>query len=624
MKRAVIYAAAIAVLASGAATLAADADIRLNSLGFIPWQNKRASINTACSTFTLVKTSDNAVAYTGTVTGPAVHAGTGETIYLADFSLLCDEGTYYLDVKGVGRSPAFPIGYHIYDSVYYTAMRGMYLMRCGTTVSGTYRGNSFRHASCHTYDAYLDYYSNSHTVKESKKGWHDAGDYNKYTVNAGITVGMLFDAWQLFKPSIESIELDIPESNGALPDFLAEIRWEIDWLLTMQFDDGKVSHKVSATGFCGFIMPNAEIDNRYFVPWGSAATADFVAMTAMAARFFEPYDTAYAAQCLAAAHKSYDFLAANPADVSPDQTGFSTGGYTTRDADDRLWAAAEMWETTGEEKYLADFETRASAQSVKVDVDFDWSNVKNLGMYTYVLSNREGRRTGLYDSVKERLLLAADTVAARGNNNLYGRTLTNYYWGCNGSIARQTMLMQIAYRFSPKKEYLNGCLDAIGHLFGRNYFRRSFVTGIGINPPMNPHDRRSGGDAITDPWPGYLVGGGWPTETSWVDIQDNYNTNEIAINWQGALIFALAGFVNAPTDAVAPDRHLRHGTITSKKNTLIKIAGNRDKIALPSGTALIYNCNGRLLKKIRRTTPGAVNRASLGLGPGIFIIKIAD
>jgi hypothetical protein len=141
---------------------------------------------------------------------------------------------------------------------------------------------------------------------------------------------------------------------------------------------------------------------------------------------------------------------------------------------------------------------------------------------------------------------------------------------------------------------------------------------------MNPHDRRSGGDAVTDPWPGYLVGGGWPAETSWVDIQDNYNTNEIAINWQGALVFALAGFVNAPTDAVAPDRHLRRGTIASKKNALIKIAANRDKIALPSGTALIYDCNGRLLKKIRRTTPGAVNRASLGLGPGIFIIKIAD
>jgi len=30
----------------------------------------------------------------------------------------------------------------------------------------------------------------------------------------------------------------------------------------------------------------------------------------------------------------------------------------------------------------------------------------------------------------------------------------------------------------------------------------------------------------------------------WVDIQDSYQTNEIAINWNAALIYALAGFVN--------------------------------------------------------------------------------
>jgi hypothetical protein len=33
---------------------------------------------------------------------------------------------------------------------------------------------------------------------------------------------------------------------------------------------------------------------------------------------------------------------------------------------------------------------------------------------------------------------------------------------------------------------------------------RSFVTGLGVRPPMRPHDRRSGGDHVDDPWPGYL------------------------------------------------------------------------------------------------------------------------
>jgi endoglucanase len=95
---------------------------------------------------------------------------------------------------------------------------------------------------------------------------------------------------------------------------------------------------------------------------------------------------------------------------------------------------------------------------------------------------------------------------------------------------------------SPNANYVKATLDAINHLFGRNLYCRSYVTCLGYNPPMNPHDRRSGADGITQPWPGYLVGGG-QTESGWQDIQDSYQTNEIAINWQGALVYALAAFL---------------------------------------------------------------------------------
>ncbi|NTU76864.1 MAG: transglycosylase SLT domain-containing protein [Alphaproteobacteria bacterium] len=54
------------------------------------------------------------------------------------------------------------------------------------------------------------------------------------------------------------------------------------------------------------------------------------------------------------------------------------------------------------------------------------------------------------------------------------------------------------------------------------------------------HDRRSGSDEVDPPWPGYLVGGPWPTAADWHDDQTDYKTNETAINWNGALIYALA------------------------------------------------------------------------------------
>lgn len=37
-------------------------------------------------------------------------------------------------------------------------------------------------------------------------GWHDAGDYNKYVVNAGATVGVMFRPWEDFGPAIEAVE----------------------------------------------------------------------------------------------------------------------------------------------------------------------------------------------------------------------------------------------------------------------------------------------------------------------------------------------------------------------------------------------------------------------------------
>jgi endoglucanase len=48
---------------------------------------------------------------------------------------------------------------------------------------------------------------------------------------------------------------------------------------------------------------------------------------------------------------------------------------------------------------------------------------------------------------------------------------------------------------------------------------------------------------VADPWPGYLVGGPHPKAGDWHDEQADYRTNEIAINWNAALVYALAAFL---------------------------------------------------------------------------------
>lgn len=528
---------------------APDARIRLNTVGFLPGRAKRASVAAPGTRFVVRRADNNKEVYAGTVTGPKTNADTGEALYSADFSAVKTPGTYYLDVPGVGRSAGFRIAADVYDRPFRLATRGMTLWRCGAAVSGTQGGDTFAHAACHTEDAYLDFVGGSgHVRRDAAGGWHDAGDYNKYVVNAGVTVGCMALAWEQFGDRLRPVRLGLPESGKTrLPDYLAEIKWETDWLLKMQAPDGSVYHKISTKNFGGFVLPEKETAQRYFVPWGSAATADFVAMMAQAARVFRPYDAAYARTCENAAVQSYRFLVAHPADHAADQTGFSTGGYGTSDPDDRLWAAAELWHTTGQATYLQDFETRARGQQNKIEAAFDWGNVANLGMITYLRSQRPGRDPALVKQIRDALIAAADAIVQARDAHGYARPLgTSYYWGANGTVARQTVLLQTANEIAPKPAYIETALDALGHLLGRNVYGRSFVTGLGHNPPLKPHDRRAGGDTVEAPWPGYLVGGGHPKATDWKDEEGDYRTNEIAINWNGALIYALAGFVTPP------------------------------------------------------------------------------
>lgn len=549
--------AVVVVLFCASGLLAADSDIRLNSLGFLPKLAKKASIVAPCSEFVVKKAPGGEIIFAGKAVGPVHQDDVKQDVWIADFSSVNAKGRFYLDVPGVGRSIDFEIGDAVYDFAYRTAMRAFYLWRCGTEVRGEHDGQVYSHAACHLNDGWLDYMGEKDSRRDGVGGWHDAGDYGKYVVNAGITVGNLFFAWDHFQDRLKNVSLGLHDTAPGYPDFLKELKWETDWLLRMPYPDGsgKVSHKLTRTNFEGFVMPEKDDGKRFFTDWSTAATADFVAMMAMAARYFKPYDAAYAQKCLDAAENSYKLLRGSE-EKRFQQGDFRTGGYQTNDSDDRLWAAAEMWETTGNVECLKDFETLAKAApqafgrrsgpipTGKIDENWDWGNVRNLGMFTYILSKTEGRDPNLVEQARRDTLATADSLVAKAKRDVYGRPLAGvYYWGCNGTIARQVLNLQVANKLSPNPEYVNASLDAVAHLFGRNYYNRSYVTGLGHEPTMRPHDRRCGADGIDAPWPGYVAGGGH-SATGWNDDQEDYRTNEIAINWQAGLVYALAAFTS--------------------------------------------------------------------------------
>jgi endoglucanase len=538
--------------------------VRANSVGYISDLEKRVTIVLPAGMTSLRDTtaevrdaSDNVV-WTCTVTGPMSDASTGATVYVGDFTPFTDTGTFYIQVPGLmtssgpAKSVTFPIGPSVFRTVLTHAMAGMYGWRCGTGVNINLDSQHWSHAACHGNDASQKFLDNvlMDTIKPSLHGWHDAGDYGKYTTNGAFTAGMMLQAFERFKPMLSALNLPIPESGGDLPDYLDEVKWELDWLLTTQGDDGSVSFKVTAMGFEQLnVLPEQDGQRRYYTPVSTHATADFVAVFAQASRIYGAYKPELGDQYLAAARKSYDFLKANGL-INPDLSQFSTGSYdsTGGDSGNRAWAAAEMWETTGEDTFLADFEGPNKTPKSIPD-NFDWDNVSPLGSFTYLLSQRPGRDQAMVDAMTAAMLKSADNLAARADAAAFGRSISNYWWGSNGAVARTSMNLWTAAVLNPTDapRYSSAIAMQLDHLLGRNIYDRTQVTGVGYHPPLQPHHRPSINDNTGNPWPGLMVGGANPdADTSlppgatWKDSSEAYDLNEVAINWNGALIFAAA------------------------------------------------------------------------------------
>jgi endoglucanase len=400
-------------------------------------------------------------------------------------------------------------------------------------------------------------------------GWHDAGDYGRYVVNSGITTGTLLWAWEMFPQPLHAVKLDIPESGGKPPDVLAEIRWNLDWMLSMQDEDGGVWHKQTSENFCGFIMPEEDALTSYVIGTGgtpyksTCATGDLAAVAAIAARCYAPCDAAYAAKCLAAAKRAWAWAVAHPNVSFVNPKGVGTGEYGDKDGrDEILWASAELWRTTGETQYEKTF--LDSAKSLPPASELwvpSWPGVASLGYWTYLLakqaSSAEQSSAELKKQILDRTRSTAETLVARQKVSGYGNTLVadDFTWGSNSVAANQSLLLLIAHQFHGEASWREAALGNLHYLLGRNCFGVSWVTQVGSNPYQHPHHRPSGADNIAAPWPGLLSGGPngrhpgdevarafpkMPPMRMWADDQRAYSLNEVAINWNAPLVFLLA------------------------------------------------------------------------------------
>ena len=495
---------------------------------------------------------------------------------VADFSALSETGAFYLDVAGVGTSDEFDVAPDVYARAFLLVSRAFYGQRCGMAVDLAPLHPGYAHPACHVAgtpnpDALLHSSAGATGTVDGSGGWHDAGDYGKYVVNSGISTGELLWAYELFPERVGAVSLQIPESNNGVPDLLDEARWNLRWMLKMQDADGGVWHKLTSERFGGFVMPEKDDGGpRYVIGTGTApfksscATGDFAAVMAIAARVFQPFDAEFAATARAAAERAWRWLSLNPNVVFRNCCGVSTGEYGDGNcSDERLWAAAELFRTTGAAEYDSYFKSNYAAVGPVLGTGPpSWPDVRSLALFSLrpvaaahdrrsrALTHprgRGGRRRG-HPGADPRQPVSHQPARERLRLGLQRR-------------GRELRRRPRPRERAPARSGAHGRgAENLHYLLGRNTFALSWVTQLGDRPYRHPHHRPSGGDANAEPWPGMLSGGpnrfggdpvidalpATPPARRYRDDQGSYASNEMAINWNAPLVFLLASLLPDP------------------------------------------------------------------------------
>ena len=482
-----------------------------------------------------------------------VDPASGDRVALIDFGCL-PQGTYTLE--GAGESRSFTVSRQPWRGVANALIKGLYFQRCGCALCAAHAG-PYTHPACHTAPAvdWLD-----RTVSQRiPGGWHDAGDYGKYTGPGAVAAAHLIYAWLLF-PEGCSDELNIPETGSGIPDILSEARYELDWLLRMQRGDGAFHHKLTKVLFAPFIMPQEDRETEYLMPASHCATAAASACLALAARVYRPFDAAFAERALAAARRGWGWLRAHP-DFEPfrNPEGVRTGWYGEHtDTDDRFWAACELYAATGEAGFREEAEALyARGQDL---TRFGWADVGGMGALCYLFGLGERAGDILYTRLREDFLRQSEALLPLSRASGYGTALPpdGYVWGSILPILSSAMAMILHARLTDRREMLEAALLQWHYALGLNALDTCFVTGFGERPVLHPHHRPSGADGIPDPVPGLISGGpnqrfpypatrerlapDTPPAKCFLDETPSADTNEIAIYWNSPAVFVAACF----------------------------------------------------------------------------------
>ena len=513
---------------------AVSASIKVNQVGYQPSATKLAFVGNWLGdlgpmpvdglAFDVVDTSDDSIVLSGELTlRAAADPNSGEDVYSADFSGLTTPGRYQLAVPGIGRSHPFEIAADVFEDVYRTTARVFYHKR-NTTLTEPYADPGFaRLGICPLADAVFHPVLADYPLSRGEEpfayrpitgGWFDAGDYGHYVHNAApvwATIGLAFD----LAPAghFRDRELGIPESGNGRPDLLDELGFGMRWALSMQDDDGGVYWRVTS-GSWDLGLPADVTESRFLYEKTTRATAQLAAMGAIYARLIAPYDPAEANSVMDAARRAWDYATTRPI-WPPEGTRYENpaeypggGTYASNTSlPDLLWAAAELYRTTGEPRFQDAYRDLTD----QVSLDLTAAPFTTWAAWAFIAADHAGRDVLLLEQARRAIMIAADIKLERAAASAYRSAkhpsiLFTGWYNFSVSPIDAVALLQ-AHHLSGEPAYLDAATQVLDITLGANPQSQTYLTGIGAAPVRDPMDRISLNDDNAEPLRGLTVAG---------------------------------------------------------------------------------------------------------------------
>ncbi len=302
----------------------------------------------------------------------------------ADFSGLTREGHYYIRTDSL-RSFPFEISRSVYDPAINLILNYFSKQRCGASTTGYL-------SPCHVDDGIR---MDNGKRQDVSGGWHDASDLRKWV---GATIyGMLGLA--------KTYDLVADRDPDLGQRIMEELKWGNQYFLKMQEPEGYIMSFVGGDvkkhsdsnrwtdnepgeegGELHFARPDAGRNRQDMLIFGTnddrvirtdpldmMGQYNFITSEAMMARIMKAHDVPYAAKCLAAAKKGFEWCAAHPQESNPGVLGAS------------IEASLELYKTTGNEKYR-ESAIRAASDLVALQ---DTTGEKITGFFYISVEKRE-------------------------------------------------------------------------------------------------------------------------------------------------------------------------------------------------------------------------------------------